>query len=245
MPHTEYTKALQSYVKTNGFNGNTMTSDVFYELGKKLTDMDMLLANDLATEFMNTYAVKLSLGRPKRMTCKPAKSLARVHQKLAYTKPCAAFNANSDLAAFRVNVEINDIKNVSKCLREIVTENNGYLFQQNSITDPETGLLTDIMTYYFVYIPEYEYIMEFQIGHEFAAYVFTRNSMLRDNPECKIVNFMSNDFYNHVKEAILAGKRTFAEPLRTEFLALWDQHGLPREQIDSKLVGWFLDMMCY
>ena len=246
MVQTEYTLALKALIDTNGFHRLSMANEAFRELGAKLTDLDMQLAHDLGTQFMALYSTLLSLRHPKQMTCRPAKRLARVQQKLANTRPEAAFKANSDLAAFRVNVaSINNIEHVVKQLREITYENKGFLFERNSITDPVTGALTDIVTYYFVYIPEYKYIMEFQIGHPFAAYVFARDSELRDNPGCGKVDFWTNDFYSHVRSAILAGKRTATEPLRTEFLTLWDQFGLPREQIDKTLILWFLDVMCY
>lgn len=240
MTQTDYTLTLNALIDTNGFHSVSMANEAFRELGAKLTDEDMQLAHDMGTKFLSMYSDQLSLGNPDQMTCRPAKRLARVQQKLANTRPGAAFKANSDLIAFRVNVEsINYIIDVVEQLRIITYENKGYLFERNSIVNPETGALTDIVTYYFVYIPDYKYIMEFQIGHPFAAYVFARDSELRDNPGCGKVDFWTNDFYSHVRTAILAGKSISDEPLRTAFLTLWDQHGLPREQIDDKLITWF------
>ncbi len=244
MVQTEYTIALKSLIKSKGFNKDIMAHEEFRKLGEKLTDLDMLLAHEFAIKFTDMNP-EINTKYRNRLYCRPIKTLTRVQQKLANTKPEAAFKANSDLAAFRVNVPINEISKVGSKLKDIVDRYNGYIFERNSITDPVTGELTDIVTYYFVYIPDYKYIMEFQVGHEFAAYVFTRDSMLRDNPNCGVANFWANDFYNHVKAAILAGKRLYSEPLRTEFLTLWDQQGLPREHIDNKLIMWFLDVMCY
>lgn len=245
MVHTEYTTALNSLIKSKGFNKDIMAHEEFRKLGEKLTDLDMLLAHELAINFMDKNP-EINTEYRYKLYCRPMKRLTRVQQKLANTGPDAAFKANSDIAAFCINVPIKEINKVgSKLIKQIVNKYNGYIFEKNSIIDPVTGALTDIVTYYFVYIPEYKYIMEFQVGHEFATYVFTRDSMLRDNPKCGVVNFRANDFYNHVKAAILAGKRLYSEPLYTEFLALWDHHGLPREQIDDKLIMWFLAEMCY
>ena len=61
----------------------------------------------------------------------------------------------------------------------------------------------DIIQYVYVYLDQIGYIIEFQIGSEFATHSFTINSSLRDNPNCGKIDLWTEDFYDDVKTYIL------------------------------------------
>jgi len=86
----------------------------------------------------------------------------------------------------------------------------------------------DIVSFSYGYHPKYKYIIEFQIGHPFAFYVFTRDSYLRDNKNSDLVDLWDNNFYQKVKNKLL-GNNTDVD-LLTELKNL---HG--DKPIDPKL----------
>jgi hypothetical protein len=83
----------------------------------------------------------------------------------------------------------------------LIKEGNQFYLLRNS--DNIDSKYKDIVVYAFGYHPNYKYIMEFQIGHEFASYVFARDSYLRDNKNAELVDLWKNNFYEKVKNKIL------------------------------------------
>lgn len=104
--------------------------------------------------------------------------MKRIEIKKLGTQADISFKVNSDFCAFRIPSEPNNIKNVVEKIQEITIKNNGIFFIRNSIEN--NGQINDIVQYVFVYIPEFKYIIEFQIGHCFAFYTFTQDSLIRD-----------------------------------------------------------------
>lgn len=193
----KYTELLSS-ITDKIFRDHT---NVFYTELTNLINQDVLnntlsAMESFRTDFNNYTNFKYSLNR------RPQKTLYRINVKKQNNKPDINFKTNSDLCAFTINCEINDIKNVIDTLDNFTKLNNGFGYLRNDIFSESNR---DIIAYYFLYIPKYNYIFEFQVGHRFASYVFSRDSYLRDEPHMRntIVDLWQNDFYNHVKYTLL------------------------------------------
>jgi len=139
------------------------------------------------------------------------KSIERVQKKMTeqIQNKENYFKVISDFLAVRIHCEVNEIKNKIDYIKEIVNLHNGYFHIRGSSEERPYGFFlsdskyTDIVQYMYVYLKEIGYVIEFQIGHEFASYTFTINSTLRDNPKCGLINLWSEDFYDDVKKFIL------------------------------------------
>lgn len=106
------------------------------------------------------------------------KTMKRIEIKKLGTQVDISFKVNSDFCAFRIPSEPKSIKDVVEKIQEITMKNNGFSFIRNSIE--ENGKVNDIVQFVFVYIPKFKYIIEFQVGHFFAFYTFTQDSLIRD-----------------------------------------------------------------
>ena len=153
------------------------------------------------------------------------KTMDRINVKKSRNIPDIFFKVNSDLCAFTINCNLDEIKLVIENLMEYVKNNDGFGYVRNDIWEKDN---LDIIAYYFCYIPKYNFIMEFQIGHEFASYVFSRDSHLRDNPNT-LVDLWKNNFYTNVKNNILGLSNT---NIVDELYNIYDG-----QQIESQLLN--------
>lgn len=67
----------------------------------------------------------------------------------------------------------------------------------------QNGTFTDIVQYLYAYIPDIGYVVEFQIGHQLAAYTFTIDSALRDGIDCGMFDMWKTGLYDMLKTRLL------------------------------------------
>jgi len=168
-------------------------------------------AHDKSIEFANDYKDKYKYD----IITRQLKKMERILIKKEKNNADINFKINSDFSAFRIITEVNDITNKLDDLERYFKEIDGLYFSRNTIVKDNdnfyllrnsndlTSKYKDIVVYSFGYHPKYKYIMEFQIGHPFASYVFTRDSYLRDNKESDLVDLWDNNFYGKVKDKLL------------------------------------------
>jgi hypothetical protein len=146
---------------------------------------------------------------------RPLKTMERIATKSQGTRPDVPFKVNSDLCALRFETyDVTEIKHIMEVLRKKVEEEQGFFYIRNSIEDGE-GNLTDIIQYAFAFIPRIGHIVELQVGHPFAVYTFTVDSIIRDKRlACAsldgIVDLWDNGFYGYVKSLILNKQTPFS-----------------------------------
>lgn len=139
---------------------------------------------------------------------RPLKTMERIAIKASVNRPDVPFKTNSDLCGFRFETtDVYHIKPIMRTIQEAVLNAGGMFFIRNSIESP-TGKVTDIIQYAFAYVSDIGYIAEIQVGHPFAMYTFTRDSLLRDmrlagQSTTGLVDLWDNDFYGTVKDKIL------------------------------------------
>lgn len=139
---------------------------------------------------------------------RPLKTMERIAVKSQATRPDVPFKVNSDLCALRFETyDVTEIKHIMEVLRQTVEKEQGFFYIRNSIED-ENGNLNDIVQYAFAFIPHIGYIVELQVGHPFAVYTFTVDSIIRDKRLAGasvdgIVDLWDNGFYSYVKSLIL------------------------------------------
>jgi hypothetical protein len=146
---------------------------------------------------------------------RPLKTMERIVVKSQATRPDVPFKVNSDLCALRFETyDVTEIKHIMEVLRKKVEEEQGVFYIRNSIEDGE-GKLTDIIQYAFAFIPHIGYVVELQVGHPFAVYTFTVDSIIRDKRLAGasvdgIVDLWDNGFYGYVKSLILNKQTPFS-----------------------------------
>jgi len=100
------------------------------------------------------------------------------------------FKVISDFLAVRIDCDVNQIKDKIDYIKNIVTSNKGYFHIRSSSIERlygffmESNNFRDIVQYMYAYVEQIGYIIEFQIGSEFATETFKINSALRDDPNC-------------------------------------------------------------
>lgn len=147
------------------------------------------------------------LFKESALESRTKKTMERIKTKMATLENVPSgefFKAVSDLIAFRVHCD--DLSDIQSHLDYIATvtsqQPGGVLWFKGSYKTAE-GVYTDIVQYVYVYIPAAGYIVEFQVGHPFAAYTFTNDSALRDDPNCGAVDMWRDGVYVTVKRRIL------------------------------------------
>lgn len=139
---------------------------------------------------------------------RPLKSMNRIVIKSQGTRDDVPFKVNSDLCAVQIpTYDIYNIKRIMKDLCQMIVEEGGLFHIRNSIEDTN-GNMQDIIQYAFAYVPSIKYIIEIQVGHPFAMYVFKVDSLIRDkrlagSSTDDIVDLWDNGFYDFVKSVIL------------------------------------------
>ena len=125
------------------------------------------------------------------------KKIERILEKKKNIKQDINFKINSDFIGFRIKCDISDIYKIIDLLRnkfDLFFERNSILYEDKYI---------DIITYCYAYDYKTKYLIELQIGHPFAMYVFERDSFIRDNKNCGLIDLWDNDFYINVKHKLL------------------------------------------
>ena len=140
------------------------------------------------------------------------KSMTRIEKKMTeqYLNRENYFKVISDFLAIRIHCNVNQIKDKIDYIKTIVISKGGYFhIRGSSVERPYGGFLDsnlnfkDIVQYMYVYLEEIGYVIEIQIGNEFATQTFTIDSELRDDPNCKKVDLWTKGFYDDVKSFIL------------------------------------------
>lgn len=137
------------------------------------------------------------------LEARPCKQQARIKQKLidVSCRDQQYFKVVSDFIAFRVSCEVAQIDKVVKSISDITSENGGSIWLKGSFRDK---MYIDIVQYIYTYVPQIGYVIEFQVGHPFAAYTFKVDSAIRDNPNCGFVDLWKDNVYGIVKAFLLA-----------------------------------------
>lgn len=140
---------------------------------------------------------------------RPCKTITRVLNKALQGRADTHFKVNSDLSAFRIEVQPHEIRAIIVLLKASFP----FLLVRNSVIDDE-GNPTDIVCVCMGY--NGEYLVELQVIHPFASYVFKRDSLLRDmSPAAAVglIDLWDQGFYTHVRNVIL-GRETSEIPER-------------------------------
>ena len=186
--------------------------DPYYSQLTQHINQDVLNeANIMGKQFVIDYKKKYDYEIESR----PAKKMERILVKQQRNNSDINFKVNSDFSAFRINTGVNNITAKLEDLENYFKDIDGLYFLRNSIVKNEnnfyllrnsndtTTKYKDIVVYSYGYHPKYKYIMEFQVGHPFASYVFARDSYLRDNKNSDLVDLWDNNFYGKVKDKLI------------------------------------------
>jgi hypothetical protein len=182
---------------------NNMLADEWTTLLPLINEAVLQKAHEAGTTY-NELFVKHGLQPIQR----PLKTMGRIVVKASATRPDVPFKVNSDLCGFRFTTfDVSQIKAIMGSIEECITNVGGLFFVRNSIETVE-GKLNDITQCAFAFVPSIGYIAEIQVGHPFAMYTFTQDSIIRDMRLAKvstegIVDLWDNDFYGRVKAKIL------------------------------------------
>ena len=180
----KYKKELKTILDSqNVFNPNGMNSVEWNKLVPLITQNVLSDAYN-QSHHMEHLLYAITVENPSVVSRKE-KTMWRINWKYQDYDPThefkkqVPFKVNSDLSAFRIWCLPSQIPEVTASVKHFVELHNGHFFERNSIMD-NTGKVTDIVHYCFAYIPECGYITELQIGHPFAGYTFTGDSLRRD-----------------------------------------------------------------
>lgn len=140
---------------------------------------------------------------------RPPKNLERIKKKITEQPPTSKnyFKAVSELLAGRILCEVHEIASKCEAIEEVVKKEGGIFYYRTfnpgeSKSYIKEGKYVDIIQFVYVYLPKVDHIIEFQVGHPFAALTFTIDSALRDGKE-GYVDLWTDGFYGEVKTEIL------------------------------------------
>ena len=164
----------------------------------------------LTDAFEKHSLIKVYFSEIGDIITRKCKSIKRVEKKKMEQIPNREnyFKVISDFLAVRIHCDVNQIKEKIDYLKTIIISNGGYFHVRGSSIERPYGFFLDnnfkdIVQYVYVYLEKIGYIIEFQMGHEFATHSFVINSLLRDNPSCGKIDLWTDDFYADVKSFIL------------------------------------------
>lgn len=140
-------------------------------------------------EVRRLYASKVGCGL---LTSRPGKHMNRVTQK-AETHP-VPFKVICDFIAFRVPCEV---AYIPTAVQQILTS------VPCDASTTKHSPIPDIVQYVYVYQIAIGHVIEFQVGHPFAAYTFKIDSRLRDDPACGEIDLWKDGVYLRVRKYIL------------------------------------------
>lgn len=195
---------LRSIVSKESLNSMNWKSDSWKYL---VTNINQEVLNDAFLQHEKLQNIFKTVGTIIPRKCK---QMSRINLKTdeVSNRGSEYFKVVSDFVAGRIHCDVSELPKKIELIRGIVNK-NGSLYVRGESKDNvygfchKDGKFTDITQYVYVYLDEVGYIAELQIGHEFATYTFTIDSMIRDNPNCGKVDLWKNDFYCKVKNYIL------------------------------------------
>lgn len=200
---------LSNIVEAISLNESNWSSEKWKSLFEVITEEVLIDA------FEKHDLVKSTFPELKDMITRNCKSIKRVEKKKTEQYPNKEnyFKVVADFLAVRINCDVNQIKDKIDYVKRIVMENEGVLHIRGSSENRPYGFFMDqallnqdfkdITQYVYVYIEKIGYVIEFQIGHEFASYTFSSDSALRDDKNCGQVDLWNKGFYGDVKTHIL------------------------------------------
>ena len=210
---TLYKETLRAIMNTIVFDSNIMQSDIWGQLTPLITQEVLDDAHETSDKEKISHLGNSVFSRT-------VKQMARIEIKKTKNND---FKLNSDFEAFFIEIE--NVKNISKIITEL-KQIFPVFFQRNEII--ENGKVTDIVAFCFAY--DGEYLIEFQIGHPFARYTFSRDSYMREHKNENIqVDLWDRGFYNHVKNVILKNEENRILP---RLLELYSKSKIERELLD-------------
>lgn len=201
-----YRAALLDTVKSTPLDKLQWGNERWKALWPRLDDN---VLNDAFNQHGLVCSIFSELGEISQRKCK---SMTRIEKKKEEQEPGEEnfFKVVSDFIAIRVYCDVEQIEGKIDYIKEIVLKEKGKLYiKGSSIDQPYGGFkasdcsYTDIVQYVFVFMEAVGHLIEFQIGHKFAAHTFTIDSELRDNKKCDKVDLWDDDFYLDVREYIL------------------------------------------
>lgn len=196
----------------NNIIGELSLNESNWSFEKWKSLFEVITEEVLIDAFEKHDLVKETFSELKDMVTRNCKSIKRVEKKMTEQYPTKEnyFKVVADFIAVRIHCQVNQIKDKIDYIKAIVHENKGSVYIRGASDDKPYGFFMDsdmkykdITQYLYVYIEQIGYVIEFQIGHEFASYTFSIDSALRDNPDCGKVDLWNQGFYDYVKTQIL------------------------------------------
>lgn len=165
--------------------------------------------------------------KPLHLVGRSVKKYSRVQEKnQTKHKYQHDFKVNCDFIAYRIPVtEPSNIMAVVNQIIAILKVQGGDGILRNSIMN-DNREMTDIISYVYGYLPQYGFMIEFQIGSPFAMYTFMVDSMIRDGA-MNLTDVWKNNFYGNMKDFILGKNKDF--PVTKEVQKLYGSHPVPKE----------------
>lgn len=230
---TEFSKYLESAMKeTEGRLLNRFSNGECLPIFERLVDAfggeDLLAAGKASRDIADF--LKSALGDHGIVEPGPPKTLDRFTLKLNQCHHdgdddeyvAGIHRAINDLSRIRVIVtDISTIPGILSIIEASITSENGYF----SMKSPESidNELVDITATGYLYLPG-GYICECQILHEFAAYTFAVDSLIRkvksdkenfslDEGEELPIDMWERDFYSSIKTHLLGAQNLSMSPI--------------------------------
>lgn len=201
--HTPFQQVLYETLKDNPFLFQNVTigwDDLKWNNLSSLVTADDLDQTVIST--LHAEQIFMSIFNQYKAMSRPRKNFERFMVKRQRTTNGGNFKAISDFIGFRIWCQVSEITTITTMINEIATANDGLFVVRNPIFID--GKYTDIIDFVYVYVPSIRYVIEFQIGHPFAAYTFKIDSYLRDNPDGSTISLWTDGYYEYVRDYILA-----------------------------------------
>lgn len=191
---TKYQELLSGIIRNGGLKNPSSSSwDPLYQYITKDVLDD---AHEASSHVYNYY-------KPLVLLPRKCKQMSRIEKKHNETKRDREFKIHSDFIAFYVKVsEITNIAAVVEYIANKTLKEGGVYHIRNSITN-DNGIIVDIVQFIYAYIPSIGYVMEFQVGHPLARYVFSVDSAIREGEQ--LVDLWTNNFYKKLVTYITLG----------------------------------------
>lgn len=202
-----FKEELVSVVQKETLKASSWTSFSWEKLARSL-NQDIL--NDAYFQHEKMVEMFAHIGTVIPRTCKKMERITKKIEEVAQ-KQGEYFKVVSDLVAGRINCDVKEIPIKVSSIKDFVSEKGGFVYIRGETPIQTYGCLkngkfVDITQYVYVFLDDIHYPIEFQIGHEFAAYTFTIDSLLRDNPGPNgrgVVDLWTDGFYEQVKKYLL------------------------------------------
>lgn len=199
----DFKKQLNDVIKNTSLHESNWNSEKWKSL------YPLINQEVLTTAFEQHDLVKLTFPKLDIVT-RNCKSIERVEKKMTEqpTNRENYFKVVSDFIAVRIHCDVDQIANKIDYIKHIVSLDGGEIRIRGSTLDQPHGSFVnsefvDIIQYVYVYLAQIGYVIEFQIGHEFASYTFAIDSAIRDDPDCGKVDLWNDNLYDDVKTYIL------------------------------------------